>query len=405
MTPVTLTDDAPYDFIELNRDLDRAKSKVFLGENATFFGSLMCSLDFEWSESIETAGTDGKTFWWAPKDFRDNMDAKEGRPATIKHELWHVARLHMLRQGNRDQKIWNIACDVRINRDLRKEGYVLPPPWWIPDMPEIPHEVEEDIYEFIKQKCNGGGKGKNGQPSTGIPGLDQALAGGGHNDHMIPGSSKNKQKIVNAVVKAIHQTKMAGGKEAGNIPGGVEKLVQKFLAPVVPWEAALNQWMRDLLDEDYTWRRPSRRHDPNELYLPSRFEDEGRLEHLLYFWDVSGSISDDDEIRFNSEVKHIWDYFKPKKLTLAQFDTRITKIDVFNDGDTFDGVKVIGKGGTCLRPVRQLITELKPTAAIIFSDLFVAPMEQLEKPIPIIWIAVNNKDAVVPFGKLIHIKG
>lgn len=379
-----LGDDAPFDFDELNRELDRVKSRVFLGRNAAFLGSLMCSLDFVWSTEIPTAGTDGEKFYWNPNDFL-NISPEE-RKATVEHELWHVARLHIVRRGNRCPDVWNIACDVRINRDLRIEGYKnLNPPLWIPDMKEIPHEVEEDIYDWLNK--NGGGK---------------PPPGGNQNDHMIPGSSKNKQKIVNAVVKAMHQAK--ANKQAGSIPGDIEKIVKTFLAPVVPWETVLQQFFRDLLDEDFSWRRPNRRHNPNELYLPSKITDDGRLEHLVYYWDVSGSISDKDEIRFNSEVKHIWDYFQPKKLTLVQFDTRITSEEVFNEGDQFNGVKIIGKGGTCLIPVREHIQEHKPTAAIIFSDLYVPPMEPLERDIPIIWVCVNNPHASVPFGKLLHMK-
>jgi predicted metal-dependent peptidase len=245
---------------------------------------------------------------------------------------------------------------------------------------------EEDIYDILDKQ---------------YPDPPPCWGSGGQGD-MLPMEPGDKVKAVNNVVKAIHQAKISG--QPGSIPGDIEKIVKQFLAPVVPWETVLHQFFRDLLDEDYSWRRPNRRHDPSVLYLPSKITDDGRLEHLAYYWDVSGSISDKDEVRFNSEVKHIWDYYQPKKLTLVQFDTRITKIDVFNEGDTFEGVKIVGKGGTDLRPVREHIMEHRPTAAIIFSDLFVEPMQSLDRGIPIIWVVVNNPSATVPFGKLLHIK-
>ncbi len=159
--------------------------------------------------------------------------------------------------------------------------------------------------------------------------------------------------------------------------------------------------MQDLMDEDYTWRRPNRRYE--DMYLPSRFTDDGRLEHLIYYWDVSGSISEKEELRFNSELKYIWEQFKPSKITIVQFDTRITKVDEWTAGMSFNEVKIVGKGGTHLGPVRQHMLDNQPTAAIIFSDLYCAPMAP--GPLcPVIWVAVGNTQAQVPFGKLINIE-
>lgn len=378
---LVLEEHPEYDFRWLDRELDRAKSKVFLGKSAVFFGPLMCSLDFVWAEGLETAATDGKTFWWDPKDFL--RCSPEERSSAIMHELWHVARLHKLRQGNRCPDRWNLAGDILINRDLISMGYQdIQAPWWVV-RPEYDHlAVEEDIYDALPPAPGGGGhtpgKCKHGQVAV---------------------SPKNAQAMVNATVKAIQSAKVAG--QPGAIPGGVEQIVEQFLAPKIPWETHLYHWMADLLDEEYTWRRPNRRHEG--IYLPSRYEDDGRLEHLMFYWDVSGSIGKDEEIRMNSEVRYIWNTFKPRKLTLAQFDTRITKVDEWTEGMDFAKVKILGKGGTQLEPVRQHMLDNKPTAAIVFSDLFCVPMAP-GPTCPIIWIAIGNKQATVNMGKLIHIK-
>jgi predicted metal-dependent peptidase len=187
------------------------------------------------------------------------------------------------------------------------------------------------------------------------------------------------------------------------LPGNIEQIVEKFLAPIIPWEAELKAFFTDLVDEDFTWRRPNRRFAHDDMYLPSRFEDEGRLEHLIYYLDVSGSITDQEVLRFNSEVKFIKEQFNPKKLTLVQFDTQIQKEDVFYEDDRFEKIVVVGRGGTCLRCVHAHIVEHKPTAAVIFSDLYVAPMQPLPVNVPIIW-ACTQKGQSVPFGKLIYVR-
>lgn len=386
MQPVILNEaeHPEYDFHELNRDLDRAKSKVFLGTSAAFFGPLMCSLNFTWAQGLETAANDGRTFWWDPKDFlRWTVD---GRASTIMHELWHVARLHKLRQGTRCPDVWNIACDILINRDLINVGYKeIAPPYWVlrPDLDHL--ETEEDIYDALKAQ-GGGGSAPGQQP-------------GKCTHAQISVTPQVAQQMINASVKAIQAAKMAG--QAGSIPGNLEQVIEAFLAPKIPWEVHLKRWMTDLLEEDYTFRRPNRRFE--HVYLPSRYEDDGRLEHLIYYLDVSGSVSDEQVLRFNSEVAYVKRTFQPRKLTLVQFDTIIQKVDEFGENDRFEKLVVVGRGGTSLEPVRKHILDNRPTAAIIFSDLFCTPMAS--GPLcPILWVAIDNRQAQVNMGKLIHIK-
>lgn len=372
-----------YDYQKLDRELDRTKSKVFLGNNAAFLGPLMCSLQFVWSTETETSDTDGTQIRWNPADFLGCTP--EGRVSTLLHELAHVYRLHMVRRGNRCPDVWNIACDIAINRDLIEMGYGIDG-WAKPGIgpqKHIPFELEEDIYDFLK---------KPGSPPMPAPG--QHVCGG-----MPQIGPAGQQAVINNVVQAAHSATLNG--QAGDIPGNVKEIIKLFLAPKVPWETLVQRWLTDLLDEDYTWARPNRRYRP--LYLPTRFTDEGRLCHLICYQDVSGSISDKDSIRFNSELKFLWETYKPEKLTIVQFDTIIQKVDELKDGDPFTEVEIIGRGGTSLVPVRQHIMDEKPTAAIIFSDLQVTPMEPGPE-CPVLWVAISNKAAQVKFGQLIHIR-
>ncbi|MFP3693432.1 DUF2201 family putative metallopeptidase, partial [Burkholderia sp. SIMBA_048] len=84
---------------QLNRELDRTKSAVFLGKTAAFLGSILCSHNFVWSEEVPTAATNGITLWWNPSWF--TKLPVETRKTVLVHELWHPARLHMLRLNGR----------------------------------------------------------------------------------------------------------------------------------------------------------------------------------------------------------------------------------------------------------------------------------------------------------------
>lgn len=142
------------------------------------------------------------------------------------------------------------------------------------------------------------------------------------------------------------------------------------------------------------------------IYLPSLQEEYDGLAHIAYFLDVSGSVQDGDILRFHSEFKYVKEHFQPEKMTMIQFDTRITKEDVFLKEDPFEETHIIGRGGTDLHCVREWIIEHQPTAVVVFSDLECAPMAPLPAGmnIPIIWIALNNTGAKVNMGTLVHLR-
>lgn len=371
--------------------MDRCKSSVFLGKNSAFLGSLMCGLELIWDTKTArgTAATDGVRLWWCPEFFM-RLPPKS-RETVLMHELWHPGRLHMIRRGTRDPDIWNYACDIRINNDLTKEGYSFVGIEWCWRMPELDVNgsmAEEDIYDHLVQA--------GVKPPPKLPGDTGDMAGDLIDN---PNPSTLLDAVAN-VVKAAQSAIRAG--KPGQVPGGTEDRIKKFLTPVVPWENLLVEFFTDLLDESHTWQRPNRRYQ--NMYLPSRFTDDGRLEHLVYYLDVSGSISPRDRLRFNSEVKYIKERFNPVKLTLVQFDTDIQRVDVYTDADPFDSVPDVSGGGTCLRCVLAHINQEKPTAAIIFSDLQVPRMAEPDESIPVIWITTGSGYHKPRFGKFIHIK-
>lgn len=374
-TPMQLD---PSNYRDLDRELDRTKSSVFLDKyNPGFLGSLMCSLNFMWSKELPTAGTDGTVLVWNP-DYFVRLP-KPSRSTDLTHELWHVGLLHNLRRGSRNHEIWNIACDIRIDLLLEEAGFTFEGIQGVPRDPKYKGWAEEDIYDDLI----------NNNPPTNMQCTCCAS--------QMP--DINPQTLVNSVVMAMHQAKQSG--QAGNLPGVIKETLDKFLEPVIPWETVLMAFFTDMLQEDYSWKRPNRRYE--DMYLPSKFTDDGRLEHLIYYLDVSGSITDSQALRFSSEVKFIQEVLKPQKLTLVQFDTKIQSSKEFKEEEPFDDIEIIGRGGTSLVCVREHILEHNPTAAVIFTDMEVAPMQKLDKDIPVVWAIMDNPHGTAPFGKVIHI--
>lgn len=392
---------------QLQRLLDNAKTGVFLGKSAAFLSPLMCTLPFRWDPKHPTAWTDGLSINFSPKYFT-GLPPKS-RETELMHELWHVARLHMVRIGSRKPYLWNIACDIKIDLDLEAMGYTFEgiqgvltfktldinkyrrP--YVDDKGNTVEWIEESIYDDLNKTVKG-------NPPPPPPGYVPHLQPGAGNNGTPQQTQAQQLQMVTNVIRAIHQAKMSG--QAGTVPGDIELVISKFLKPIIPWEKYLHDWMTDLLDSRYTFKRPNRRY--SDIYIPTCEEDDGRLKHLLYVEDVSGSITDKDALRFNSEFKYVKDKYNPKKMTLVQFDTRITQVLEYTENDRFDQVKIIGRGGTDLECVRQFINKTQPTAAVIFSDLECLPMGPLTMPIPILWVCINNRTATVPYGKMIHIK-
>ena len=205
-------------------------------------------------------------------------------------------------------------------------------------------------------------------------------------------------EAISKIVKAAQASRMA--REAGVVPGETELIIDEFLNPILPWEVLLARYFTELSKDDYSWKRPSRRYQDD--YLPSLDGDNG-LDHLIYYLDISGSVSDADILRFNSEVKHIHETFAPKRLTLVTFDTRLQDFYEFTDDMPFDKIVVHGRGGTSLVEVEEHIRKHRPSAAVIFSDLGCNPMQK-DPGAPILWVVVGAPQASVPFGQMIHIK-
>ena len=378
--------------IDLNREMDRVKSKVFMGSSSAFLGSIMCSLNFSWNESIPTAGTNGINLWFNTEFFTGlKIDT---RKTVLVHELWHVARMHPIRRGDRDPKNWNYACDIRINNDLENEGFSFEGIEWCWKDQSVDRNgilCEEQIYDLLMQ-------GKIKKPKTGSWG-DQS--GQGDLEEAIEITNVMKQQIINVVAQAVQQATLAG--QAGTIPGGIKSTLDTFLAPIVPWTSTLYQFFTELEEENYSYKHVNRRYLALDMTMPGKYKDESKLADLAYFIDVSGSITDEQVLRCNSELKYIQQEIKPGKLTIIQFDTQIQDIRVFLEDEPFDKIEIIGRGGTCLRCVKKYIDEHKPTAVVIFSDLECDPMAQPKDDIPIIWVVLSNYGFKPTFGKVIKI--
>ena len=89
----------------------RARSSLLLKQ--PFFGTLCLRLGAEFTEDIPTAGTNGEKLLINPTFFL--KCTAEQRVGLLAHEVMHCVYMHVLRLGERDPFLWNVAGDYVIN--------------------------------------------------------------------------------------------------------------------------------------------------------------------------------------------------------------------------------------------------------------------------------------------------
>lgn len=394
---------------EVSNLYNKTKGQLFFAKGAGMVGSQLCRLKFVWTTELDTAAINDTTLYWNP-DFFLRMDEKT-RVTILAHEIWHNLYMHGLRLGNRDRQIWNIAADHVINLMLKAHGYYMDGfPFFMDD--KYVGWGTEDVYDDLYQQATDGGKCSpdyskiGGAHDEGDLGGDVLIFGedptedGDGEDKPAPSQTEIAQMIQESVGRIVGSMTVARlTNKAGDIPGEVEEVINKFLNPILPWETLLAMWMNELTDMEYSYRRPNRRYEDPLLRGPS---GNNGLEHLIYFQDVSGSITDAAILRFNSELKYVHDEFRPERMTVVTFDTEIRDIYEFTKEDDFDEIVVHGRGGTNLEHVFEMIRDEQPNAAIIFTDLHVRIPEE-DPRIPLLWVVEDNPDGEVPFGRKINI--
>lgn len=376
--------------------------------NNGFYGLLLMHMVYAIDEDCETAATDGKYIYFGP-DFLEELQDTE-LDFIMMHEILHVVLQHCLRQGERDNERFNIACDIVVNSNillshnmqtsaitLRKYGESM---HLAPNGKEGYEYTAEQVYEMLPPT-----------PKTGI----QKKGG---NETNWDNHSKWGQQAVDEALDDVWIKRFEDACEAisiqdplnqrGLLPLFAQRLFKELKAPQTDWRTILNDFVQEEI-VDYSFAPPDRRFNDNPFFLPDFNDKDDVIEDILFMIDTSGSMSDDMITQAYSEVKGAIDQFDGKlRGWLGFFDAAIIEPKPFSNEEEFRVIKAAGGGGTnfqiIFEYVHEHMTDKLPASIIILTDGYAPfPKERMAWDIPVLWV-INNDQVDPPWGKVARIQ-
>ena len=347
-----------------------------------FFGNLATRLKLVNADDwCPTAATDGRHFFYNTK-FIDSLTPKVSE-FLFGHEVLHNVFEHMLlRIGDRDPMLWNIAADYAVNQilvdgqigEMPKDGKGKDKGFqddkykdWNAEriyddiykqakkngkkMLDKMGELIDDHQEWGKDGANGNEKQK-GKKATGRPVYSKEEL------------KKIKDEIKEAMVSAAQST------GAGSLPGAIQRMIKDLLEPKMDWREILQQQIMSTIKSDYTWMRPSRKSWHTSAVLPGQNNDE--MIDICLALDASGSITDHQCKIFLSEVKSIMDQYKDFRIHLWSFDTDVFNAKIFtpDNADELLEYKLGNGGGTEFECNWEYMKNngIEPKKFVMFTD-------------------------------------
>lgn len=375
--------------------LATAYSKMGLRE--PFIAAVMTRVKREISDELPTAGTDGTRVVYNP-DFMDKCDDEELFGLAL-HESLHVVLMHMWRRGERDPNLWNYANDAIINAYIIKQGYRLPEGGvrvsWVSEGMASEYvykrlKKQQDEQQQQQQQQQSGddsdGDGGGGSGSDGDSGSDYPAGGFDGTGDLLDAPTDATKTDLEATIRASAEMAKACGQGSALI----DNILSGGNASGVDWRNELRAMLTSASNDDYTYRRPSRRFLSQGVYLPSLY-NEG-LGPVLIAIDSSASMTQRELEQIASETQQIVEDLNPAFVRVVYCDTAIQRTEDFQQGDDIK-LSCRGGGGTRFKPVFEYMANEMPEAVglVYFTDLEGNTQECPEPPCPVIWANTGDR--------------
>ena len=421
--------------------------------NYSFWSFVIAKMQVSLNRSVPTAGVGfyNNNFQLVINPDFFNPLPLEQRMGILIHECLHVTLKHIFRKGERDHKLFNIACDMALNQSIKRD--------WLPEGAIYPdtfkdtagnswpeNKTAEVYYEMLKaekekqekekqekqEKCEdqdqdqgesqdqegqsqgegesqdqegqGQGEGESqdqeGQgdytPSNGNPdltGSDELTV----DDHAAWDSinAEDEELASQMMEKTI---KEAIEKSRGNTPANLESILELWKRkPLISWKKVLKKYVSSKVGgKRSTIKRRDRRQ-------PNRIEVKGKRTFLdtpevIACIDTSGSMSDDEIIGGLVEIHEICKLTK-SNLKILQIDTTVKGLEEYDPKKK--NFKRNGNGGTYMGAGVDFLMEnkIKSDVVIFISDMCIEDVstdktwnDWKKTKTPVLWLNTSGTD-------------
>ena len=410
----------------LNTEERISRARIQLQKSNSFWAYLSLFLKFKECKKGEmlqdTMGIDPRGNVHYVKEFIDKLNDDE-LIGLITHEVCHIVFLTQLRQGNRDPTGWNIASDLTINTILKNNNFKLPEGGVIPDhnnelnigskiIKDCDKKIAEEIYDElpkIKMKscvftiADGKNKGKELGKAIDVHLEGKGKDGKGKNGKEL---SPNEKRALEKEWNRRVQEALIASKMRGDIPAGLERLVEQLHKEQIDWKSLLQNFITNQIPYDYSYHAPSKKSISCGVYMPCILKEKIEIALMI---DLSGSIGHKEYADFISEVIGICRAYQ-ERITMRVFSH---DVDCYDNGIIENGniekvkkMQLKGGGGTSFEtPLKYLKdNNIAPKCLIWLTDGY---GDSFEKPnFPILWVLTKDgsDELLKDSGQVIKLK-
>ena len=354
----------------LSREAQRRlqAARLWIAANRPYYSKAVFSCPVIPVAPPARVGIDEQWRIYANSEFLETL-AVEDAAAELIHLLNHALRDHAQRARNSSVDAmtvlaWNAAADCEINDDLYEDNLIEEDDWLFPeDLGMSECMPAEHYYRHLLD--------------NGVPVQVDIECGSGCHSHAVPHelhadtealSDFDRTLLKRAVAAAVADHRKAHG--TGSVPGGLVRWAEQTLHPKVNWRQQLAAALRASVHHrtgtaDYTWQRPSRRQQPEDLVLRPAMTRP--VPSIAVVVDTSGSMSEHELDRALTEISAIIATVVPgDSVRVLSVDTGVHTDQRIHSTRL---ISLAGSGGTDMAAgIAAAADEASPDAIVVITD-------------------------------------
>ncbi len=383
--------------------------RLELLEQHPFWGHLMLHLRLVPALDLPVfVATDGVRRVWHNPRFTRHLDLRQ-LGFVLAHAVVHHALENPGRRNGRDPHLWNHATDYAINRIVAGIGLYRSPDGCYPELGEVRilHDprfaglTAEQIYDRLHHERPPPPRPIRLQLPGHGEGHGVADHGGGIDVHLpqplTPAEHDERLDRLEAAVRAFRE-----GQPRGELPAGVERLVDGLQPGKVPWPTLLARCVGEVrARQEYSLAHPSKRWLAEDLLVPGPWSEAPGP--VVVAVDTSASIAPAMLQAMAAELARL--HALLAEVTVLVADAQVHVHVPARDLPAFlRAGRFPGGGGTSHEPVFRWLAErrLQPDLFIGLTDLH-SQFPVIPPPFPVLWV-VPPAHGKAPWGRVVEVE-